>query len=357
MNNENVIYMKAVIPAAGEGLRIGGLTRYIPKPLLPIANHPIIEHLVHSFKLEGVTELIIVLGHLRYKIKETLGDGRRLGVKINYVVNENYKKGGIHSLLAVKDLIGEEDFILSPGDLFIHRKAISTLWSNHSNKKKCIMTVAVDNSSQKENGTLVFTTPDKKSFGRVYGIHKPVKKTGGIPKVCVSLLILNPSFIDYAEKAIESGYTRITDAMNMLIKDEGVVCFSDLSEIPGFFWFDVDNINILLQSNAYALKNEITLEDFHIPKGEKITGPFTSRYLQIDNDSQLFGPISLFGKCQIGARSLIFPYTSIRESNLGSDVRLSNSIVFENSKVPDYTTLKNAVVYSSRTFQSDFYEK
>ena len=76
--------MKAMILAAGVGSRLDPLTRAIPKPMVPVVNRPVIEHIVLDLKKHGFTEIMVNLHYLGDVIQQGLGDGTRLGVRISY---------------------------------------------------------------------------------------------------------------------------------------------------------------------------------------------------------------------------------------------------------------------------------
>src|SRR5205085_1708392 len=76
--------MRALILAAGEGTRLRPLTLDRPKPMLPIAGRPILEHLVLLLRNHGVTEIAINLHYKSEVITNHFGDGSGLGVKITY---------------------------------------------------------------------------------------------------------------------------------------------------------------------------------------------------------------------------------------------------------------------------------
>ena len=76
--------MKAVILAAGEGNRMRPLTYTRPKVMLPLANKPILEHLLIEMKKAGVKEFIIVVGYHGEMIRQHFGSGNRWGVSIDY---------------------------------------------------------------------------------------------------------------------------------------------------------------------------------------------------------------------------------------------------------------------------------
>ena len=77
--------MQAVIMAGGKGTRLAALTKdEIPKPMVPVAGKPLLLWQVERLKENGITDLIMVIGHLGNKIKEYFGDGEQFGVSIRY---------------------------------------------------------------------------------------------------------------------------------------------------------------------------------------------------------------------------------------------------------------------------------
>lgn len=76
--------MKALILAAGFGTRMSPITDFIPKPLIPVLNRPVIEYNIHFLKHFGIKEIFINLHHNGEKISDALGNGKKYGVKIKY---------------------------------------------------------------------------------------------------------------------------------------------------------------------------------------------------------------------------------------------------------------------------------
>ena len=71
--------------AAGEGTRMRPLTYTKPKVMLPIANKPILEHLILELAKAGVNDIVLVVGYKDEIIRKYFGDGSKLDVKISYV--------------------------------------------------------------------------------------------------------------------------------------------------------------------------------------------------------------------------------------------------------------------------------
>ena len=96
--------MKAVILAAGEGKRMHPLTYTRPKVMLPIANMPIMEHLLIEMKAAGINDFIFVVGYHGETIREHFGDGSKWDVRITY----SYDKEILGTSGAVRKIV--EDF-------------------------------------------------------------------------------------------------------------------------------------------------------------------------------------------------------------------------------------------------------
>ena len=115
--------MKAVIMAGGRGTRIAALAGDLPKPMLPIDGRPVLERELGSLREQGVTDVLITVGHLAPAIMEYFGDGsgcspqtgRPFGVHIEYFV-EKEPLGNAGALFRIRDRL-DEDFLLLNGDV------------------------------------------------------------------------------------------------------------------------------------------------------------------------------------------------------------------------------------------------
>ncbi len=109
--------MKAMILAAGKGERLRPLTLHTPKPLVRAGGVPLIEYHIRALAEVGIDELVINHAWLGEQIEAYLGDGRRLGVRIQYSAEGEPLEtgGGIHRALP---LLGAEPFIVVNGDIW-----------------------------------------------------------------------------------------------------------------------------------------------------------------------------------------------------------------------------------------------
>ena len=80
--------MKAVILAGGEGTRLRPLTSNTPKPMLPMANRPMLEHIVRLLAAHGFDEIIVTVAFLANQIRNYFGDGSDFGVRMRYATED-----------------------------------------------------------------------------------------------------------------------------------------------------------------------------------------------------------------------------------------------------------------------------
>ncbi|MBQ4798467.1 nucleotidyltransferase family protein [Pseudoalteromonas sp. MMG006] len=109
--------MKAMILAAGRGKRMMPLTQNMPKPMLKVAEKPLIEHHINNLKAAGITDIVINLAWQGDKIKDYFKDGSQFGVSINY---SQEVEGGLETaggIIQALPLLGDS-FIVINGDVY-----------------------------------------------------------------------------------------------------------------------------------------------------------------------------------------------------------------------------------------------
>jgi NDP-sugar pyrophosphorylase family protein len=109
---------RAMILAAGFGIRLGPLSDERPKPLLPVCDIPLIRYAVALLAGHGITDIVVNLHHRGQQIADDLKDGARLGVKISYSREDTLlgTGGGIRRAL---ELLGDEPFIVMNGKIIV----------------------------------------------------------------------------------------------------------------------------------------------------------------------------------------------------------------------------------------------
>ena len=107
--------MKAVIMAGGEGTRLRPLTSNAPKPMLPVADRPMMQHVLYLLRRHGFDEIVVTVAFLANAIKNEFGDGTDYGVKIVYA-NEPTPLGTAGSVRNAMEFL-DERFVVISGDV------------------------------------------------------------------------------------------------------------------------------------------------------------------------------------------------------------------------------------------------
>src|SRR5438270_3310828 len=107
--------MKAVIMAGGSGTRLRPLTSHLPKPMVPVANKPMGEHIVRLLKQHGFDDIIFTLHYLPTVISDYFGDGSDWGVSIGYSTEEGRPLGTAGCVKAIQDEL-DSTFMVISGD-------------------------------------------------------------------------------------------------------------------------------------------------------------------------------------------------------------------------------------------------
>jgi len=108
--------MRAVILAGGKGQRLRPYTTVLPKPLMPIGDMPILEVVLRQLKAAGVARVTMAVGHLAELLQAFFGDGKRLGLQIDYSF-EDKPLGTVGPLTLIPSLAGEREFLMMNGDV------------------------------------------------------------------------------------------------------------------------------------------------------------------------------------------------------------------------------------------------
>ncbi len=177
--------MKAFILCGGEGTRLRPYTYKIPKPMLPIGGKPIIEYVIENIKRSGIKDYILTVGYLNEQITGHLGDGSRLGVKVEFAVEEE-KLNTAGSVLPHKDNVNGT-FVVAMGD-HITNIDIKDMIEHHK-KSGAVATIAL----LKHRIPIQFGVADVKD-GYVTGFReKPVIEH----LYNIAIYVFEPKIFDY----------------------------------------------------------------------------------------------------------------------------------------------------------------
>ena len=139
-DNKNFFNNKVIIMAGGLGKRMRPITSKVPKPMIKIKNKPILEHIIIKLRSQGFKNIIISVRYLGDKIKNYFKDGKKYGVKIDYL-KEKKALGTAGSVSLInKNIIEDETIIVNADTIF--NLNLSDILEFHK-KKKSLMTMAI----------------------------------------------------------------------------------------------------------------------------------------------------------------------------------------------------------------------
>jgi len=125
-------FVKAVILAGGLGTRLQPYTTFLPKPMLPLGEKPILEHLIEWTRKNGVKSIVLCVSYLRKTIEDYFEDGKRLGVNIEYAVSD--KPLATAGQLKTAEKFIDDTFVCIYGDS-IFNFSLRNMIKQHKQKK------------------------------------------------------------------------------------------------------------------------------------------------------------------------------------------------------------------------------
>jgi len=181
--------VKAVIIAGGLGTRLRPLTNNTPKPMLPIGEKPILEHLVNWTKKGGIKSVILCVSYLKESIEDYFGDGEKFGVKIEYAISK--KQLATAGQLKTAEKFIDDDFVCMYGDS-IFNFSLRSMIKQHSIKKSFVTM-----SLNEHKTTLPYGVIETSKNGKVVNWNEKPEIKANVNMGCY---IMNPQVFNLIPK-------------------------------------------------------------------------------------------------------------------------------------------------------------
>jgi len=181
--------MKAMILAAGLGTRMRPLTLLRAKPVLPVLNRPLLYWTLEHLARHGVDDVVVNLHHLPDSVSEALGVGRRFGVRLRYS-REDKILGTSGGPRAVRDLLGEEPFVLVNGDILFDFD-LGRLMRRHRASGARATLALLPNPDPGRYGPVVTD-----ASGRVLSLAGLPRRARGTESLFTGVHVLDPALLD-----------------------------------------------------------------------------------------------------------------------------------------------------------------
>ena len=326
--------MQCVVLAAGEGKRMRPLTAQRPKVMLPIANRPMMEHLVLAARDAGITEFIFVVGYYEREIRNHFGDGSALGVKITYVT-QRHQLGTADALRSTAGLVNGK-FLLLNGDMVLQSDDIRELCNE---KAPCVGIHQTDHP--KDYGVVTI------EGDRITGLEEKSEE----PKsnlVNAGAYLFEPDIFDLLSeiKISGRGEFELTDALEVYIRE------GTLTAHPLNYWLDVGQPWDLLDANEALIASM-----HHEQHGIIEDGCTIPETVSIGKGTIIRAGTYIEGSCVIGENCIIGPHAYIRGStaigdgcHIGHATEIKNSIIMPGTKIPHFNYIGDSVIGSNCNF-------
>jgi len=316
--------------AGGEGTRLRPMTANQPKPLLPVANRPIMEHVLRLLKKHGFDETIVTVQFLAALVRNYFGDGEDVGMSLQYATEE-MPLGTAGSVKNAEDALRDDTFLVISGDALTDMD-LSEMVRFH-----------------KENGALVTVgltrVPDPVEFGIVIAdddgriqrfLEKPTWGQVFSDTVNTGVYIMEPEVLK--EVSAKESVDWSHDVFPKLLT-RGAPIYGYISDK---YWEDVGTLESYLKAQADVLSRHVETD---IAGFELSPGVWVAEGADVDPDAVLTGPLCIGDYAKIEAGAHLREYSVIGANVVVKEgAFIHRAVVHNNVFVGQGTTLRGCVV-------------
>ncbi len=318
--------MKAVLLAAGEGVRLLPVTATRPKHLIKFGGKPILQHCLDALKINGVTEALIITHYMGDAIRNYFGDGSQFGLKLDYVEQEAVLGTGNAASLAESYV--DYVFLLVYGDLLFSPEAIHAVLDTYNSQKPDAVMAVVPVDKPESYG--IIDTDKKGTVKRI--VEKPKRESAPSNLANAGLYVFGKDVFEALRKVKRSvrGEWELTDAVTLLAKRGKTVLAAKIAKAD---WFDVGRPWDLLDANAWALSHMEPQVLGTVEQGAHLVGP-----VHVAETALVRSGVYIEGPCYIDEGADVGPNCFIRAStSIGKNAHVGNACEIKNTLIMDGT--------------------
>lgn len=334
-------YLKAVILAAGEGIRLQPLSLTRPKVMLPIAGDPLLQTIVESLKSNGITDVCMIVGYLQERIREFFGDGSRFGVELSYI-EQKKARGTADAVSLAEEFVNDDDFIMSNGDVLIRKEEYGKLIDKFSSKKSDVSMAVRPVEDPSQFGVAEISGND--AVTKI--IEKPAPGQTDSNLANCGIYIFSSRIFESIKNTSESsrGEYEITQSIQQMLDYKSLVSAYTISD----WWIHIGQPWDLLEANEILLRNHT--KDYVI-EGEIEDKVTVKPPLKLGKGSVLRagtyveGPVVIGENCDVGPNCYVRPFTSIGEKcRVGHACEIKNSIIMGCTHIPHLSYVGDSII-------------
>jgi NDP-sugar pyrophosphorylase family protein len=317
--------------AAGLGTRLRPLTYEIPKPMVPVANRPVMEHILRLLRRQGFTEVIANLHWFPETIERHFGDGSELGIELAYL-REPELTGTAGGVRAVRDFLTAEPgpFLVMAGDA-LSDIDLGALVATHR-ERGGIATLATKRVENVSEFGVIVTGRD----GRVEGFQEKPDPAEALSDLANSMIyVLEPEIFEHFPEADSVDFA--LDVFPALLERD--VAFH--VHVADSYWNDVGSLPEYLAGNLDALVGRVRVEQSGdvLHGGEDAEAPASQ-----EGGWELVGEILIGDGAEIGPQALIEgPCVLGPGARIGRGARVKESVLLPGAEVPANGMLAGAI--------------
>ena len=331
--------MKAVVLAAGEGVRLQPVTLTRPKHLIKVGGKPILEHCLVALRACGVKEIVVVVHYMADAIRGYFGDGKDLGLKVEYVEQKEVLGTG-NAVSVVEPFVGD-DFVLVYGDLLFAAEAVKKVVGLHE-KERPVVTMAVV-AVENPEGYGVVEVEDEGVVKRI--VEKPSREDAPSNLANAGIYVFSKEIFEKVGETSASarGEWEITDAVSLLLKEGKRVLGVEVLKDD---WFDVGRPWDLLEANRWALLRMEPRVCGCVEVGAHLVGAVTvAESARVRSGAYVEGPVFIGERSDVGPNCFVRAFTSIGEGvRVGNGCEVKNCLVMDGVHVGHLSYIGDSVI-------------
>jgi mannose-1-phosphate guanylyltransferase/phosphomannomutase len=321
--------VKAVIMAGGEGTRLRPLTSNLPKPMLPLANQPMMERIVQLLKEHGFEEIVVTVAFLANAIRTYFGDGSEFGVRMVYATEET-PLGTAGSVRNAMDEL-DERFLVISGDVLTDLDLSAVV--NFHDEKKAMATIALKAMENPLEFGIVITKPDG-SIERF--LEKPTWGQVFSDTINTGVYVLEPEIFDHIPDGRSVDFSG--DVFPALL-EAGKPLFGYVAE---GYWEDVGTLDAYNKAHQDVLDGKVEID---IPGFQVGDGVWVGEGAEIHPSAKIASPAIIGDYTRLDAGAEVRAYTVLGDNvRVGADAFLERAVVHDNAYLGPSVRLRGCVV-------------
>jgi mannose-1-phosphate guanylyltransferase/phosphomannomutase len=321
--------MKVIIMAGGEGSRLRPLTCDRPKPMVPIMNRPMMEHIVSLLKRFGLTDIGVTLQYLPEQIQNYFGDGREFGVQMQYFIEDSPL--GTAGSVKNSGTFLDETFLVISGDAltdFDLQKAIEF----HRQKGSVATLVLTSVETPLEYGVVIADDAgrivqflEKPSWGEVFS-----------DTVNTGIYILEPEVLQYIPEGTMFDFAK---DLFPLLMSKGYPLYGYVAE---GYWCDIGNLEQYHEAHLDILQGKVHTV---LLERELSPGVYVGENAVIEDGAQISAPVLIGNGARIAKGAKVESYSVIGPNSLvDTDASVKRGLTWRNTYIGQRSQIRGAIL-------------